>query len=177
IFLQIMDDGRLTDGKGRNVDFKNTVVILTSNVGSAHLAAVGEQPTPEAEERARNLVMEELRDQFRPEFLNRLDEIVVFHRLRKEQLRQIVEIQLRGFEQRLERRELHAQFTTAAKDWLAEVGWDPQFGARPLKRAIQRHVEDPLAKKLLAGEFAPGTTIVVDRAPNGELAFTGKALN
>jgi ATP-dependent Clp protease ATP-binding subunit ClpB len=121
--------------------------------------------------------MEELREQFRPEFLNRLDEIVIFHRLRKEQLRSIVDIQLRSFDKRLERRDLKATFTDAAKDLLGELGWDPQFGARPLKRAIQRHVEDPLAKKLLAGEFPPGSTIVVDRAPNGELSFTARAVN
>jgi ATP-dependent Clp protease ATP-binding subunit ClpB len=177
VLLQVLDDGRLTDGQGRTVDFKNTVVILTSNVGSPHLAALGENPTPEAEKEARDEVMEDLRGQFRPEFLNRLDEIVMFSRLRKEQLRAIVDIQLRRFEERLARRELRAEFTLAAKDYLGEVGWDPQFGARPLKRAIQRHVEDPLAKRILAGEFAPGTTIVADRGPSGELAFTAKAMN
>ncbi|GAC1359843.1 MAG: hypothetical protein NVSMB47_12600 [Polyangiales bacterium] len=177
VLLQVLDDGRLTDGQGRTVDFKNTVVVLTSNVGSTHLAALGDAPTEEAEKRAQQYVMEELREQFRPEFLNRLDEIVLFHRLKKEHLRQIVEIQLRGFEQRLARRDLRATFTTAAMDWLGEVGWDPQFGARPLKRAIQRHVEDPLARKLLAGEFPPGSTIAVDRDPSGELTFAGHALN
>jgi ATP-dependent Clp protease ATP-binding subunit ClpB len=177
VLLQVLDDGRLTDGQGRTVDFKNTVVVLTSNVGSSHLSALGEAPTEEAEKRAHGYVMEELREQFRPEFLNRLDDIVLFHRLKKEQLRNIVEIQLRSFEKRLARRELRADFTDAAKDYLAELGWDPQFGARPLKRAIQRHVEDPLARMLLAGEFVPGSTIVVDRKPGAELTFRGKAMN
>ena len=177
VLLQVLDDGRLTDGQGRTVDFKNTVVILTSNVGSAHLAALGDAPTRDQETAAHALVMEELRSQFRPEFLNRLDETVLFHRLKKEELRAIVDIQLKHFEQRLARRELKAEFSVAAKDYLGEVGWDPQFGARPLKRAIQRHVEDPLAKKLLAGEFPPGTTIFADRGASGELTFIGKALN
>ncbi len=173
VLLQVLDDGRLTDGQGRTVDFKNSVVILTSNVGSAHLMALGENPTHDAETRAEALVTEELRNHFRPEFLNRLDEIVFFHRLRRDQLRAIVDIQLRRFGERLARRELRAEVTNAAKDWLGEVGWDPQFGARPLKRAIQRHVEDPLAKKLLAGEFLPGTTIRVDRPQRSEGAIEG----
>ncbi len=176
VLLQVLDDGRLTDGQGRTVDFKNTVVILTSNVGSAYLSALGDAPTPENEKIAHRSVMEDLREQFRPEFLNRLDEMVIFHRLRKEQLRSIVEIQLRQFEKRLDRRELRAEFTVAAKDWLGEMGWDPQFGARPLKRAIQRHVEDPLARRILGGDFVPGTTIVVDQ-DGGALTFSGKAMN
>ncbi len=181
VLLQVLDDGRLTDGQGRTVDFKNTVVILTSNVGSQHLARLaesgGESPTPEAEQQARAEVMEELRGQFRPEFLNRLDEVVMFSRLRKEQLRAIVDIQLGRFEERLARRDLEAEFTTAAKDWLGEVGWDPQFGARPLKRAIQRHVEDPLARRILGGEFPPGATIDVDLGPRGELSFRARSMN
>jgi len=177
ILLQVLDDGRLTDGQGRTVDFRNTVVILTSNVGSSNLAALGDDPTPDAERRAQEYVMEELREKFRPEFLNRLDEIVLFHRLKRDQLRSIVDIQLRRFIDRIARRELKAEFTLPAKDYLAEIGWDPQFGARPLKRAIQRHVEDPLARRLLAGEFPGGTTILVDRGATGELTFSAKAAN
>jgi ATP-dependent Clp protease ATP-binding subunit ClpB len=178
VLLQVLDDGRLTDGQGRTVDFRNTVIILTSNVGSQFLAALGDQPTSEQEAVARSQVMDELRTRFRPEFLNRLDEIVLFHRLRREQLRSIVEIQLRRFDRRLEKRELRAEFTTAAKDFLGEVGWDPQYGARPLKRAIQRYAEDPLAKRILAGEFPPGTTIVIDHHDaRGELTFTPRLSN
>jgi ATP-dependent Clp protease ATP-binding subunit ClpB len=177
VLLQVLDDGRLTDGQGRTVDFKNTVIILTSNVGSHHLAAMGDNPSAEEEARAHAMVMEELRGSFRPEFLNRLDETVLFHRLKKQQIRDIVDIQLRSFVQRLARRELKANFSPAAKDYLGEVGWDPQYGARPLKRAIQRHVEDPLARKLLGGEFPPGTTIEVDREPGGDLKFSGSMAN
>jgi len=177
VLLQVLDDGRLTDGQGRTVDFKNTVIILTSNVGSHHLSALGDNPTHDDEVRANAMVMEELRRAFRPEFLNRLDETVIFHRLRREQIRAIVDIQLKNFVARLARRELKAEFTNAAKDYLGEVGWDPQYGARPLKRAIQRHVEDPLARRILGGEFPPGTTIEADRDPNGELTFGARMAN
>ncbi|MGZ3475799.1 MAG: ATP-dependent chaperone ClpB [Polyangiales bacterium] len=177
VLLQVLDDGRLTDGQGRTVDFKNTVIILTSNVGSHHLAALGDAPTPDQEKIASALVMEELRQHFRPEFLNRLDETVLFHRLRKDQLRSIVDIQLRRFTARLAKRDLKAEFSMAAKDYLGEAGWDPQYGARPLKRAIQRLVEDPLSRKLLAGEFPPGSTVTVDREPGGELTFKSQMSN
>ncbi|MFI5297058.1 MAG: ATP-dependent chaperone ClpB [Polyangiales bacterium] len=176
VLLQVLDDGRLTDGQGRTVDFKNTVIILTSNAGSAHLMALGDSPTAEQEERARRLVMDDLRGQFRPEMLNRIDDIVVFHRLQKQQLRSIVDIQLARFFDRLARRDLRATVSDAAKDYLGEVGWDPQFGARPLKRAIQRHVEDPLARRLLAGDFVPGSTIAIDRGEGG-LTFSSRAMN
>src|SRR5207245_2096885 len=138
VLLQVLDDGRLTDGQGRTVDFKNTVVIMTSN-----------------------LPPQDLRTTFRPELLNRLDDIVVFKRLEKEHIRKIVDIQLEHFQARLNKRSLAVDLTDGAKDYLGEVGWDPQFGARPLKRAIQRHLEDPLAKKVLAGEYMPGTVISV----------------
>ncbi len=177
VLLQVLDDGRLTDGQGRTVDFKNTVIILTSNVGSHFLSQLGDSPTPEQEQRAHVQVMDELRTRFRPEFLNRLDETVIFHRLRREQLRSIVDIQLERFVKRLEKRDLRAEFTTAAKDFLGEVGWDPQYGARPLKRAIQRWVEDPLAKRILAGEFPAGATIVVDHKPGGDLEFSARLPN
>ena len=116
--------------------------------------------------------MNAVKQHFRPEFVNRLDEIVVYHRLGREQLRRIVDIQLASLRERLGQRELLLEVSDAAKEFLGEVGWDPQFGARPLKRAIQRHVEDALAKRVLAGEFLPGDTIVVERGPNGDLSFT-----
>ena len=170
VLLQVLDDGRLTDGQGRTVDFRNTVLIMTSNVGSAFLLE------ERSEEEARRLVMEELRRSFRPEFLNRLDETVVFHRLGKEDLRQIVDIQLKGFEARLARRELKLSVDDVAKDWLGEVGWDPVYGARPLKRAIQQYIENPLAQKLLRGDFAPGETLKITRA-GGELRFDRELAN
>jgi ATP-dependent Clp protease ATP-binding subunit ClpB len=148
VLLQILDDGRLTDGQGRTVDFRNTVLIMTSNVRSA----------------------EAMRDVFRPEFLNRIDEIVEFHPLSKEQIGEIVELQLRRVEARLAERGLRLELTDAAKEMLAEAGWDPTYGARPLKRAIQRLLENPLALRLLENEFAEGDTVLVD-ARDGELVF------
>jgi ATP-dependent Clp protease ATP-binding subunit ClpB len=148
VLLQILDDGRLTDGQGRTVDFRNTVLIMTSNVRSA----------------------EAMRDVFRPEFLNRIDEIVEFRPLSKEQIGEIVELQLRRVEARLAERGLRLELTDAVKETLAEAGWDPTYGARPLKRAIQRLLENPLALRLLEGEFAEGDTVRVD-AKDGELAF------
>jgi ATP-dependent Clp protease ATP-binding subunit ClpB len=161
--LQLLDDGRLTDGQGRTVDFKNTVIIATSNIGSDALARVEERHGDE-EETARELrrvSMEALSGHFRPEFINRIDETVVFRRLGRSQIRHIVDIQLESLRERLSRRGLSLDVRDEAKDQLAEVGFDPLFGARPLKRAIQRHLEDPLARRVLAGEFPPGTTIVV----------------
>jgi len=152
VLLQILDDGRLTDGQGRTVDFRNTVIIMTSNLRSA----------------------EALREFFRPEFLNRIDEVVEFHPLSKEQLGAIVELQLRRLRDRLTERGLGLEVTDAAKEQLVETGWDPTYGARPLKRAIQRLVENPLALRLLEGDFAEGDTVLVD-AENGELVFTKAA--
>jgi ATP-dependent Clp protease ATP-binding subunit ClpB len=180
VLLQVLDDGRLTDGQGRTVDFKNTVIILTSNIASAHIQAIDERPALDAGTRrdlVQRAVMEEVRRVFRPEFLNRLDEIVVFNRLEPAQLRHIVDIQLRRFAGRLEARDLRLEVTDGAKDFLAQVGWDPQYGARPLKRAIQKHLEDALARRVLAGAFPPGTRIVVDRAASGELTFTSQMQN
>jgi ATP-dependent Clp protease ATP-binding subunit ClpB len=180
VLLQVLDDGRLTDGQGRTVDFKNTVLILTSNVASAQIQSIDERAglTPkERQELVRMAVTDEIRRTFRPEFLNRLDETVIFNRLDRSQIRHIVEIQLRRFAARLERRNLSLEVTDRAKDFLAEVGWDPQYGARPLKRAIQRNLEDALAKKVLAGEFPPETRIEVDRAASGELTFVARMQN
>jgi ATP-dependent Clp protease ATP-binding subunit ClpB len=174
--LQLLDDGRLTDGQGRTVDFKNTVIILTSNIATSELSQLEERRdlTDEARiERSREVAMEALRHHFRPEFINRLDEIVVYQRLAREHLRRIVDIQLGSLAERLRARELSIELSDAAKDFLAEVGWDPQFGARPLKRAIQKHLEDVLARRVLAGEFLPGETIVVDRQGSA-LSFAHK---
>jgi ATP-dependent Clp protease ATP-binding subunit ClpB len=148
ILLQILDDGRLTDGHGRTVDFRNTVIIMTSNLRSE----------------------DELRATFRPEFLNRIDEMVVFHPLSREHLSEIVGLQLHRLEERLAERGIRIELTDAAKEFLAEAGWDPTYGARPLKRAIQRLVENPLAMRLLDDEFADGDTIRVD-VHDGELVF------
>jgi ATP-dependent Clp protease ATP-binding subunit ClpB len=178
--LQVLDDGRLTDGQGRTIDFKNTVLILTSNVGSAHIQAIDDKPGLDAttkREQIQRAVLDEVRSTFRPEFLNRLDELVVFDRLDRAQLREIVGIQLKRFEQRLERRELRLEVTDRAKDLLAEEGYDPTYGARPLKRAIMRKLEDPLAKKVLAGEFPPGTLVIVDRGPAGDLSIKARMQN
>jgi ATP-dependent Clp protease ATP-binding subunit ClpB len=180
VLLQVMDDGRLTDGQGRTVDFRNTVIILTSNVGTSQAAAIEDSPDGDTEKRARLVraaVMEEVQRSFRPEFINRLDEIVIFHRLAREELAKIVDIQLASLSQRLARRELSIEITQAAKELLGELGWDPQYGARPLKRAIQRYVEDPLAKRVLAGEFTAGDVILIDRAANAELKFERKILH
>jgi ATP-dependent Clp protease ATP-binding subunit ClpB len=178
VLLQVLDDGRLTDGQGRVVDFKNTVVILTSNIGSHHIQAIEEKdlPTEDKRELVQRAVLEDVRKVFRPEFLNRLDEIVVFRRLEREQMHAIIDIQLQRFAQRLAKREISIELRPAAKDFLAEVGWDPQYGARPLKRAIQKHLEDPLAKRVLAGEYGPGTHLDVDRGKDG-LSFATKLAN
>jgi ATP-dependent Clp protease ATP-binding subunit ClpB len=180
VLLQVLDDGRLTDGQGRTVDFKNTVIILTSNIGAAHMQAVEERvglDDAAKKEQIRKAVMEDVRRVFRPEFLNRLDEIVFFSRLDEKEIRRIVDIQLARFQSRLARRELRLDVREGAKDVLARAGWDPQYGARPLKRAIQHSLEDPLARKVLAGEFPPGTTVVVDRGVGDELAITARMSN
>jgi ATP-dependent Clp protease ATP-binding subunit ClpB len=156
--LQLLDDGRLTDGHGRTVDFRNTVVIMTSNVGS-HL--VGEAGDWDRED-VRRRVLDEMRRTFRPEFLNRIDDIVVFHKLGRAEIGQIVELQLARLRKLLHERQLDLELTPAARSFLAEQGYDPSYGARPLKRAIMRYVQDPLAKRLLGGAFAPGDTILVD---------------
>jgi ATP-dependent Clp protease ATP-binding subunit ClpB len=180
ILLQVLDDGRLTDGQGRTVDFKNAVLILTSNIGSAQIHSIEERPGLDASTRRAMIrvgVMEEVRGVFRPEFLNRLDEIVFFSRLDEAQIRHIVEIQLRRFEGRLVRRDLSLEVSEAAKEFLAKAGWDPQYGARPLKRAIQHSLEDPLARKVLAGEFPPGTRVVVDRGVGDDLSIAARMQN
>jgi ATP-dependent Clp protease ATP-binding subunit ClpB len=171
VMLQLLDDGRLTDGKGRTVDFKNAVVIMTSNVGS-HLIAeqVGAGETT-LSEGTRRQVLDVLRAQFRPEFINRVDEIIVFHALSREEMRQIIDIQLRGLMKRLEERKIRVELTERAKDVLIAEGYDPTYGARPLKRAIQREVLDPLAMRVLEGEFREGDVVRID-AVGTELRFS-----
>jgi len=165
VLLQVLDDGRLTDGQGRTVDFKNTVVILTSNLGSAELASVEERRDLNDEQKQQRLdevAHQALRAQFRPEFLNRLDETVVYRRLGRDQVRRIVDVQLGRLSQRLKARQLQLEVSDAAKDAIAAIGFDPQYGARPLKRAIQRHLENPLAEQVLRGHYQMGDTIFVD---------------
>jgi ATP-dependent Clp protease ATP-binding subunit ClpB len=167
ILLQLLDDGRLTDGQGRTVDFKNTVVIMTSNVGSQLLMAYRGGDDPAAFESMKREVLEVLQQQFRPEFLNRVDDVVVFHPLTREHLRQIVDIQLRRLAARLADRQLVLEFTDAAKDWLAERGFDPVYGARPLKRAVQSAVETVMAQKIIAGDIRDGDRLSVDVGGSG----------
>jgi ATP-dependent Clp protease ATP-binding subunit ClpA len=170
VLLQVLDEGHLTDAKGRRVDFKNTVIIMTSNIGSNYIleyqlkaAVEGESAYPAMKER----VMEALREHFRPEFLNRIDETVVFHALSAEQLKYIVDLQLNYLNKRLEERKITLSATEAAKEWLARTGYDPVYGARPLKRLVQREIENPLAKRLLEGDFVDGDTIIVDSDDEG----------
>ena len=159
VMLQILDDGRVTDGQGRTVDFTNTVLILTSNIGSSSILDLAGDPARHGEMEAR--VNEALRGHFRPEFLNRLDETIIFHSLKQEELRQIVELQVQRLARRLEDKKLTLQLNADALDWLAAVGYDPVYGARPLKRAIQRELETPIAKAILGGQFSGGHTIAV----------------
>lgn len=164
VLLQVLDDGRLTDGQGRTVDFKNTVIILTSNLGSEYLArAEGDQ----IDEATRHQVMEVVRSSFRPEFLNRLDEVILFRRLSRENMTGIVDIQLMRLRKLLADRKIEIKLDEAAKKWLADAGYDPVYGARPLKRVIQRSLQNPLASLILEGEIADGTTVTVSAGPKG----------
>jgi len=182
--LQILDDGRLTDGHGRTVDFKNSVVIMTSNVGVELIRrdmAMGfatkrdeAKTRQQAYESMKEKVLGEMKKTFRPEFINRIDEIIVFHELTEEQLRNIVELMIKDLQKRLAERKLGVELTEKAKAWLAKQGYDPAYGARPLRRAIERYVENPLSTKLLRGEFSPGDTVMVSLRDNN-LTFTVKA--
>ena len=157
----------ITDGKGRTVDFKNTVVIMTSNMGSQFIAEKAVQSqggTGALDEGTRRQVMDVLRAEFRPEFLNRIDEIIFFHALTREHMKQIIDIQVSGLLKRLEERKIHVQLSDEAKTALVQEGYDPTYGARPLKRTIQERVENPLAGRVLRGEFGEGDTIRVDHA-------------
>jgi ATP-dependent Clp protease ATP-binding subunit ClpB len=175
VLLQILDDGRLTDGQGRTVDFKNTIVIMTSNIGSHRILEYsGTTFAGEGFERMKGTVLEELRHHFRPEFLNRVDEIIVFHALSEEHLKQIVEIQLNGLRKRLAERHIEIELTDRARVHLVRVGYDPTYGARPLKRAIQREIETPMARKILGGEVRDGYRVKVDVDSSGKLKFESK---
>jgi ATP-dependent Clp protease ATP-binding subunit ClpB len=179
VMLQLLDDGRLTDGKGRTVDFKNTVVIMTSNIGSHYIADAaaatalkpGAAESGALDEGVRRQVLDALRGHFRPEFINRVDEIIVFHALSRREMRSIVDIQLRGLMRRLEERKIGVELTDRAKDMLIEDGYDPTYGARPLKRTIQRLVLDPLAIRVLEGEFRERDVVRID-AGRGGLEFS-----
>jgi ATP-dependent Clp protease ATP-binding subunit ClpB len=166
VLLQVMDDGRLTDGQGRTVDFANVVLIMTSNLGSSLLTDI-----VEPEEVSRERVMAAVREAFKPEFLNRLDEILVFHRLGRDELARIVDLQVARLAARLADRRLTLELTPAAKAWLADRGYDPAYGARPLRRLISKAIGDELARRLLGGELTEGDAILVD-AEGDKLTFT-----
>jgi ATP-dependent Clp protease ATP-binding subunit ClpB len=166
VLLQVLDDGRMTDGQGRTVDFKNTVIVMTSNLGSQMI----QQMSGDDYGVIKLAVMAEVKTHFRPEFVNRIDEIVVFHALGEAQIADIARIQLKGLEQRLAKMDIHLEASDAALKAVAKVGFDPVYGARPLKRAIQQQIENPLAREILAGRYAAGDTIKVG-ATGGEIAF------
>src|SRR3989441_1457823 len=170
VLLQVLDDGRLTDGQGRTVDFRNTLIIMTSNLGSEFLV---NQPEGEDTSAVREQVMGMVRAHFRPEFLNRVDEIILFHRLQKSEMGRIVEIQFARLQKLLEERKITLTLDAAARDWLATKGWDPAYGARPLKRVIQRYLQDPLSEMILAGEIQDGDTVAISTEGN-VLTFNGK---
>jgi ATP-dependent Clp protease ATP-binding subunit ClpB len=171
VLLQILDDGRLTDGQGRTVDFKNTIVIMTSNVGSHRILEYRGGFDGGEYDRMKTAVLEELRAHFRPEFLNRVDEIIVFHALTEDHLKRIVDIQLAGLRRRLGERHIGIELTDAARSHLVRTGYDPAYGARPLKRAIQKELETPVARRMLKGDIRDGSTVQVDLGGSGELEF------
>src|SRR5262245_16413541 len=170
VLLQLLDDGRLTDSKGRTVDFKNAVIIMTSNLGSQYIAeatASVETSSHDLSEGVRRQVMDALRQHFKPEFLNRIDEVIFFHTLSLAHMTEIIDIQIHSLLKRLEERKIHVELTDAAKRFLVAEGYDLRYGARPLKRTIQRQVLDPLALRVLQGEFSEGDRIVVDVGDEG----------
>jgi ATP-dependent Clp protease ATP-binding subunit ClpB len=171
VLLQVLDDGRLTDGQGRTVDFRNTLIVMTSNLGSEFLV---NQPEGQDTDAVKDHVMAVVRSAFRPEFLNRVDEIILFHRLRKEQMGRIVDIQLERLAKLLEDRKIVVTLEPSAREWLAQKGWDPAYGARPLKRVIQKNVQDPLAEMILAGKVRDGDAVTITAGPGG-LVFNGEA--
>jgi ATP-dependent Clp protease ATP-binding subunit ClpC len=176
ILLQILEDGRLTDAQGRTVDFRHCIVIMTSNIGASEIArntplgfAVSDDETGITYDDMKNRITGELKKVFRPEFLNRIDEVIVFHKLSKNEIKEIVELLLTRIRESMAERELQLELTEPAKEMLADKGWDPSMGARPLRRAIQRYVEDPLADFVLRSQVPEGSTVVVD-APDTETA-------
>jgi ATP-dependent Clp protease ATP-binding subunit ClpB len=170
VLLQVLDDGRLTDGQGRTVDFRNTIIILTSNIGAEFLV---NQKEGEDTDLVRDLVMGEVRQKFRPEFLNRLDDIILFHRLQRSEMGKIVDIQMKRLDKLLADRKIKVELDDAGRTWLANRGYDPAYGARPLKRVIQRHVQDPLAEQILAGRIKDGDTVRIG-VRDGELVLNGQ---
>jgi ATP-dependent Clp protease ATP-binding subunit ClpB len=172
VLLQVLDDGRLTDGQGRTVDFRNTLIVMTSNLGADYLVA---QPEGQDTEAVRHQVMAEVRARFRPEFLNRVDEIILFHRLKREHMGRIVDIQIERLGRLLEERKIVVQLDGKARDWLAERGYDPAYGARPLKRVIQKSVQDPLAELILSGKVKDGDKVAISAGRQG-ITFNGQAV-
>jgi ATP-dependent Clp protease ATP-binding subunit ClpB len=172
VLLQVLDDGRLTDGQGRTVDFRNTLIVMTSNLGSEYLV---NQPEGQDTDAVKDQVMAVVRSAFRPEFLNRVDEIILFHRLKKSEMTRIVDIQLRRLAKLLEDRKITVVLEPSAREWLADKGWDPAYGARPLKRVIQKSVQDPLAEMILAGKVKDGETVTISGTPRG-LVFNGETV-
>ena len=170
VLLQVLDDGRLTDGQGHTVDFRNTLIVMTSNLGSEFLV---NQPEGQDTDAVRDQVMAIVRASFRPEFLNRVDEIILFHRLKKSEMGKIVDIQMARLDKLLEDRKIKVVLEPAARDWLADKGWDPAYGARPLKRVIQKSIQDPLAELILAGSVKDGDKVVISAGKQG-LTFNGK---
>jgi ATP-dependent Clp protease ATP-binding subunit ClpB len=172
VLLQVLDDGRLTDGQGRTVDFRNTLIIMTSNLGGEYLVAL---PEGDDSAKVRDQVMAEVRAHFRPEFLNRIDEIILFHRLKRQDMDRIVDIQMERLQKLLDERKITLALDAKARDWLADKGYDPAYGARPLKRVIQRSVQDPLAELLLAGRIKDGEKVRITTGRDG-LVFNGTAV-
>jgi ATP-dependent Clp protease ATP-binding subunit ClpB len=172
VLLQVLDDGRLTDGQGRTVDFRNTLIVMTSNLGAEYLVA---QADGEDSDKVRDQVMAEVRAHFRPEFLNRVDEIILFHRLKREHMGRIVDIQIERLQKLLEDRKIALTLDPKAREWLAEKGYDPAYGARPLKRTIQKSVQDPLAELLLSGKIKDGEKVKITAGRDG-LVFNGAAV-
>jgi ATP-dependent Clp protease ATP-binding subunit ClpB len=169
VLLQVLDDGRLTDGQGRTVDFKNTLIIMTSNIGSEYLVS---QKEGDDTDTVKAYVLAEVKTKFRPEFLNRIDEIILFHRLKREQMTRIVDIQIARLQSLLTDRKITLQLDDAARTWLANQGYDPAYGARPLKRVIQKNVQDPLAEQVLAGNVKDGETVKIT-VRGGQLVVNG----
>jgi len=173
VLLQVLDDGRLTDGHGRTVDFRNTVIVMTSNLGSDRIQEMMQQGAlaGEAYEAVKQAVLDVVVRHFSPEFVNRIDETVVFHPLQQDQIRGIADIQVQLLNTRLAHSELHLDVSTKVLDHLAKAGYDPVYGARPLKRAVQNLIENPLAQQVLQGDYLPGDTISVDIGEDGKLIF------
>jgi ATP-dependent Clp protease ATP-binding subunit ClpB len=170
VLLQVLDDGRLTDGQGHTVDFRNTLLVMTSNLGAEFLVA---QPEGQDTDAVKDQVMAVVRASFRPEFLNRVDEIILFHRLKRSEMGQIVDIQIARLQKLLDERKIVIGLDASARKWLADKGYDPAYGARPLKRVIQKSLQDPLAELILQGSVKDGDTVTVTGSEQG-LAFNGK---